>query len=71
MLQVAKLLLEKEFLDKSDMLELLGPRPFQENLSYEEVSEGLAESDEATSSAEGLKNPTKKGDLQNRASLYL
>lgn len=32
-LKVAKRLLEKEVLDKSDMVELLGTRPFPENTS--------------------------------------
>ncbi|XP_007549933.1 AFG3-like protein 1 [Poecilia formosa] len=39
--KVAKHLLEKEILDRTDMLELLGPRPFQENGSYEELCEAL------------------------------
>ncbi|XP_072321846.1 mitochondrial inner membrane m-AAA protease component AFG3L1-like [Eucyclogobius newberryi] len=36
---VAKRLLEKETLQKSDMVELLGPRPFKEHSLYEELSE--------------------------------
>lgn len=36
-LKVAKHLLEKEFLDKADMVELLGTRPFQE-LSYQDFA---------------------------------
>ncbi|KAK7913038.1 hypothetical protein WMY93_013249 [Mugilogobius chulae] len=35
---VAKRLLEKEVLQKSDMVELLGPRPFKDNSLYEEDS---------------------------------
>lgn len=34
--KVAKRLLEKEFLDKADMVELLGTRPFQENSLYQD-----------------------------------
>lgn len=34
--KVAKRLLEKEFLDKADMVELLGTRPFQDNSSYQD-----------------------------------
>ncbi|MEQ2187180.1 hypothetical protein GOODEAATRI_001946 [Goodea atripinnis] len=34
--KVAKRLLEKEMLDRADMVELLGPRPFQEKGLYEE-----------------------------------
>uniref|UniRef100_A0A087YIM1 AAA+ ATPase domain-containing protein n=1 Tax=Poecilia formosa TaxID=48698 RepID=A0A087YIM1_POEFO len=37
--KVAKHLLEKEILDRTDMVELLGPRPFQENGLYEELCE--------------------------------
>jgi len=38
--QVALRLLEKEKLDKEDMVELLGPRPFAEKTTYEEFVEG-------------------------------
>ena len=38
--QVGKRLLEKEKLDKEDMVELLGPRPFAEKTTYEEFVEG-------------------------------
>ena len=40
MSQVAQRLLEKEKLDKDDMVELLGPRPFAEKTTYEEFVEG-------------------------------
>ena len=42
-LQVALRLLEQEKLDKSDMVELLGPRPFAEKSTYEEFVEGTGE----------------------------
>ena len=36
-------LLEKEKVDKSDMVELLGKRPFAEKSTYEEFVEGTGE----------------------------
>ena len=39
-------LLEKEKLDKDDMVELLGPRPFAEKTSYEEFVEGTGKCSE-------------------------
>lgn len=42
-LKVAKLLLEKEVLDKTDMVKLLGTRPFQS--SYQDFEEGGASAD--------------------------
>ena len=36
-------LLEKEKLDKDDMVELLGKRPFAEKSTYEEFVEGTGE----------------------------
>uniref|UniRef100_A0A8C9J0T7 Peptidase M41 domain-containing protein n=1 Tax=Piliocolobus tephrosceles TaxID=591936 RepID=A0A8C9J0T7_9PRIM len=39
--KVSVRLLEKEVLEKADMVELLGPRPFAEKSTYEEFVEGI------------------------------
>lgn len=58
--KVAKRLLEKEVLDKTDMVELLGTRPFQENSSYQDfvgtVEEGEEEESAAADGAQYLRN---------------
>lgn len=62
---VAKRLLVKETLDKSDMIDLLGPRPFKENSLYEELREDSSEFED-TLLPVGLKYWNKdQGDVKH------
>lgn len=53
---LATVLLEKETIERDDLLEVLGPRPWKEMTTYEEYVDGTGTFEEDTELPEGLKN---------------
>ena len=67
---MANVLLEKETIERADLLASLGERPFKEMTTYEEYVEGTGSIEENTDLPEGLKGwkePMKEGEESEKS----
>ena len=60
--------MEKEVLDREDMIDLLGRRPFKEKSTYEEFVEGTGSEVEDTSLPKGLEGLQENGNEEEAPS---
>jgi len=65
---LANVLLEKETIERTDLLEVLGDRPWKEMTTYEEYVHGTGSMEEDTELPEGLKDWDQPTDAEQEAS---